>query len=111
MAVSGIRVLAYCAWTRRDRFIATTAFALGLASLTVPNWFSYIFTYKGNNVGLNGLIQAVVLIVEECYLIAGLVAVVLNATLPDEPEEEKTQSEVERMEWNQPGTMIGPVAA
>lgn len=106
VAVSGIRVLAYAKWTRRDRFIATAAFALGFASLTVPSWFSYVFTYEGSNKGLSGLIQAIVLIVEEPYLIAALVAVVLNATLADEYEEPEVH-EPEEMEWNQPAPMSG----
>jgi NCS2 family nucleobase:cation symporter-2 len=109
VAVSGVRVLAYAKWTRRDRFIATTCFALGLASLCVPNWFSYIFTYKGSNAGLNGLIQAVILIVEEPYLIAALVGVGLNATLPDEPEDEKPEGEAEGRDWNEPPTLVGPL--
>lgn len=100
VAVSGIRVLAYAKWTRRDRFIATCAFALGLASLCVPTWFDYIFTYSGSNAGLRGLLDAIVLIVEEPYLIAALLAVFLNATLADEMEEPEGQAE--GLEWNNP---------
>lgn len=84
VAVSGIRIMAFSAWTRRDRFIATAAFALGLASLVNKSWFSYIFTYKGDNAGLKGLFQAIVLIVQEPYLIAAVVAVFLNLVLPKE---------------------------
>lgn len=87
VTVSGIRVLSYTKWSRRDRFIATAAIALGMASLTVPDWFSYIFTYKGDNKGIKGLIQAVILIVEEPYLIAAIVGAVLNASLPVDIEE------------------------
>jgi NCS2 family nucleobase:cation symporter-2 len=92
-------------WTRRDRFIATCAFALGLASLCVPTWFNYIFTYKGDNAGLKGLIEAVVLIVEEPYLISALLAVFLNATLPAEFEEET--KEAGHHEWNTPVPLVG----
>lgn len=52
VTTSGVRVLAYCKWTRRDRFIATVGIALGMASLCVPEWFSYFFTYTGSNGGL-----------------------------------------------------------
>lgn len=104
VAVSGIRVLAYCKWTRRDRFIATCAFALGLASLCVPEWFNYIFTYEGDNVGLRGFLDAIVLIVEEPYLISALLAVLLNATLADEYEE--PEGEGEGKEWNQPAPLL-----
>ena len=107
VAVSGVRVLAYAKWTRRDRFIATAAFSFGLAPLAVPNWFSYFFTYSGNNKGLSGLIQAIVLIVEESYLIAGLIAVTLNAVLPEEKEEDHVIERAEIAEWNQPGTLMG----
>ncbi|CAK9785486.1 nucleoside transporter [Cutaneotrichosporon oleaginosum] len=91
VAVSGIRIMAFAEWTRRDRFIATAAFALGLASLVSPDWFSYIFTYKGENKALQGFLQALVLVVEEAYLIAALVGVFLNLVLPwdheDAPDE------------------------
>jgi xanthine/uracil permease len=92
-------------WTRRDRFIATCAFALGLASLCVPTWFNYIFTYEGDNAGLKGLIEAVILIVEEPYLISALLAVFLNATLPAEFEEE-TKEAAHHHEWNTPVPLV-----
>lgn len=55
-----------------------------MASLTVPDWFSYIFTYKGDNKGISGLIQAVELIVEEPYLVSAILGSFLNAVIPDE---------------------------
>ncbi|EST06880.1 Xanthine/uracil/vitamin C permease [Kalmanozyma brasiliensis GHG001] len=88
VAVAGIRIMAYAKWDRRARFIATAGMSLGLASLTVPSWFSYFFTYKGSNAGLKGLIQAIVLIVEEPYLISSVLAILLNAVLPAEMEDE-----------------------
>jgi uric acid-xanthine permease len=84
VAISGIRVMAYAKWDRRARFIATCGMSLGLASLCVPTWFDYFFTYSGNNQGLKGLIQAIVLVVEEPYLIAALIGISLNAVLPEE---------------------------
>ncbi|WVW84414.1 hypothetical protein I302_106448 [Kwoniella bestiolae CBS 10118] len=108
VATSGLRVLAYAKWTRRDRFIATVGVALGLASLTVPSWFSYLFTYKGTSAGKKGLIQAVVLVVEEPYLISALVMCVLNITLPDEEPEAGSSSTIEeKKEWNEPGSLAG----
>ncbi|KAL1407939.1 hypothetical protein Q8F55_004736 [Vanrija albida] len=107
VAVAGVRVLAYAKWSRRDRFIATPAFAFGLASLCVPNWFDYIFTYHGDNKGLKGLIEAVVLVVAEPYLISALIAAILNCSLPtDMEEDEPVQSEEERKTWNQPASLV-----
>ena len=66
----------------------------------MPTWFNYIFTYKGDNAGKRGLIEAVILIVEEPYLISALLAVFLNATLSDDNEE--VEGEGEGKEWNRP---------
>lgn len=93
VAVSGLRIMAFAAWTRRERFIATTAFALGLASLVNKTWFTYIFTYQGDNGGPKGFFQAIVLVVQEPYLLAAVVAVFLNLVLPREPENAVVQPE------------------
>lgn len=85
VSVSGVRIMAFAEWSRRERFIATAAFALGLASLVNKTWFSYIFTYNGPNTGLKGFLQAITLVVQEPYLIAAVVAVFLNLVLPHEP--------------------------
>jgi NCS2 family nucleobase:cation symporter-2 len=67
-----------------------------------PDWFSYFFTYEGDNKGLAGLTEAVVLVVEEPYLIAGLIAVTLNAALPMEKDDVAgPTSEEGRRAWNQ----------
>lgn len=95
VAVSGIRVMAYAKWDRRARFIATCGLSLGLASLCVPSWFDYFFTYSGTNQGLKGLIQAVVLVVEEPYLIAAIVGISLNAVLPEESAFDPTPASIE----------------
>lgn len=88
VAVSGIRIMAFAKWTRRDRFIATTSCALGLASLVSPHWFNYIFTYNGPNTSLRGFLDAIILIVEEPYLISSIIGVFLNLVLPAEIEDD-----------------------
>jgi NCS2 family nucleobase:cation symporter-2 len=122
VAISGIRVMAYAHWDRRARFIATCGMSLGLASLCVPNWFNYFFTYSGGNNGLKGLIQAIVLIVEEPYLIASLVGIALNAVLPHEEKqvtpasleeassstghEDRKEAPAADETWNNPGPVL-----
>lgn len=93
VAVSGIRIMAFAKWTRRDRFIATSSCALGLASLVSPNWFSFIFTYHGKNTALRGFLDAVVLIVEEPYLISSIIGVFLNLVLAEEREDATSDPE------------------
>lgn len=84
---------------------------------------TYFFTYSGNNSGLKGLIEAVVLIVEEPYLIASLIGIFLNIVLPHEKasqmgdtsadsssmsdsNEEGIKEDVNQETWNQPGPVL-----
>jgi NCS2 family nucleobase:cation symporter-2 len=98
VAVSGIRVIATIDFTRRNRFVLTASFSLGMAATLVPNWFSNFFTYSGNNHALQGLLQAVELVMENGFAITALLGVILNQFLPDEPDEE------EPTVWNSNGS-------
>jgi NCS2 family nucleobase:cation symporter-2 len=82
VSVAGLRILTYVTWSRRTRFIATTSLSLGFASIVVPDWFSYFFTYAGPNTALAGFLNALTLIVEESYLITMIIAIPLNLLLP-----------------------------
>ncbi|KAF7729357.1 hypothetical protein EC973_004613 [Apophysomyces ossiformis] len=84
VTVSGIRILAYLPWTRRDRFIVTCSLALGLGVMLAPGWFSNVFKYNGDNEGLKGLINAVVTVVNTGYCIGSLMAIFLNLVVPKE---------------------------
>lgn len=84
VTVSGIRILAYLPWTRRDRFIATSALALGLGVTLCPGWFSHVFTYKGGNESLQGFLNAVETVVDTGYCIGSLSAIFLNLVVPHE---------------------------
>ncbi|ORY73114.1 Xanthine/uracil/vitamin C permease [Leucosporidium creatinivorum] len=82
VAVAGIRILAMVKWTRRTRFIATASLSLGFASVVQPDWFSNFFTYSGDNAALSGFLNALVLIVEEGYLLALIIGIPLNLVIP-----------------------------
>ncbi|PWY65966.1 Xanthine/uracil permease [Aspergillus heteromorphus CBS 117.55] len=88
VAVSGIRIISTVPFTRRNRFILTAAFAVGMGATLVSDWFDYFFTYSGNNRGLTGLIDAVELIMENGFAITALLGLILNLILPEDPEEE-----------------------
>ena len=47
------------------------------------SWFSYVFTYHGPNRGLSSFYSAIELIMANGYLIAALLALVLNLVLPE----------------------------
>lgn len=130
VAVSGIRIMATVPFTRRTRFILTAGFSLGFGATLVPNWFSYVFTYSGNNHALLGFYNAIVLVLETGFAITAFLTLVLNLMLPEEIEDEETpevtadavDEEADKEEWsrirrskeldveNKPSSEITPAA-
>jgi NCS2 family nucleobase:cation symporter-2 len=108
VAVSGIRIMATVPFTRRTRFILTAGFSLGFGATLVPNWFSYVFTYSGNNHALLGFYNAIVLVLETGFAITAFLTLVLNLMLPEEIEDEETpeitadavDEEADKEEWS-----------
>lgn len=92
VAVSGLRIIATVPFTRRTRFILTAALALGFGAILVPDWFSYVFTYTGDNKAKQGFFDAIVLVLETGFAVTAFVAVALNLVLPQEDVEEETES-------------------
>ena len=88
VAVSGLRIVATVPFTRRNRFVLTCALCVGFGATLVPEWFSYVFTYNGGNRALSGFLEAIELVMETGYVVAGFVATVVNLVLPEEVEEE-----------------------
>lgn len=100
VTVSGIRILAYLDWTRRDRFIITCSLALGLGVTLVPSWFTHVFKYSGDNAALKGFLSAIETIVDTGYCIGSLMSIFLNLVIPAEwgPETMKEIEEKKREE-------------
>ncbi|KAL4076444.1 permease family-domain-containing protein [Scleroderma yunnanense] len=85
VVVSGIRVLSYVHYTRRDRFILAAAMSFGFGNLLVPDIFTFLFQgVKNPNSGLQGFFNSITIILSTPFLSAGLVAVILNLILPQE---------------------------
>lgn len=82
VAVSGLRIISTCKFTRRDRFVLTAALLPGFGAILVPDWFSYFFTYKGNNHALTGFLDAIIVIMESSYALGGIISTILNLVLP-----------------------------
>ncbi|KIY68433.1 xanthine/uracil permease [Cylindrobasidium torrendii FP15055 ss-10] len=96
VVVSGVRVLSYIRFTRRERFILAGALSFGLGDLLVPDIFEHLFEGVNNpNKGLTGLFDSITIILSTPFLSAGLVACVLNLILPAEQPEtmERVNSE------------------
>jgi uric acid-xanthine permease len=92
VAISGIRIISTVPFTRRTRFILTASMSLGFGATLVPTWFSYVFTYSGDNHALSGFLDAIVLVVETGFAVNALVAIILNLLLPQEDEAEEIES-------------------
>jgi uracil-xanthine permease len=92
VTVSGIKIIAGIPFTRRNRFILTAAVSLGFGATLVPDWFSYVFTYDGDNKAKKGFLDAIVLVMETGFAVTALIAIVLNLLLSEEDELEETES-------------------
>lgn len=62
--------------------------SLGFGATLVPSWFSYVFTYKGDNHALQGFFNAIVLVMETGFAITAFLAIFLNLILDEEIEDE-----------------------
>lgn len=87
VAVSGLRIITTTPFTRRDRFVYTCTLMFGLGAVLVPDWFSYFFTYAGDNHALEGFLNAIQLIMETGFAVTGFLGVILNLLLPQESDD------------------------
>ncbi|TFK94677.1 Xanthine/uracil permease [Polyporus arcularius HHB13444] len=89
VATSGVRVLSYNRFTRRDRFVLAAAFSFGIGDLLVPDIFMHLFDGVSHpNKGLQGLFDSITIILSTPFLMSGLVALVLNLILPQEDSDD-----------------------
>ncbi|KAJ6063682.1 hypothetical protein N7499_012362 [Penicillium canescens] len=87
VAVSGLRIIASVEFTRRNRFILTASFSIGMGVTLVPEWFAYFFTYSGDNHALEGLLNACDLVMENGFAVAALLGIFLNLFIPEEADD------------------------
>ncbi|KAG9247788.1 permease family-domain-containing protein, partial [Calycina marina] len=92
VAASGLRIISTVPFTRRTRFILTASLAVGAGAILVPSWFSYVFTYTGDNKAKAGFFDAIVLVMETGFAIAAFTSVALNLLLPMEDVAEENES-------------------
>lgn len=87
VAVSGLKIISSTPFTRRDRFVLTCSLLPGFGAILVPNWFDYVFTYSGDNHALTGFYNAIVLVMETGFAVAGFIGVFLNLFIPQEADD------------------------
>ncbi|KAI0265214.1 Xanthine/uracil permease [Gloeopeniophorella convolvens] len=99
VATSGLRVLSFARFTRRDRFVLAAALSFGFGDLLVPDIFAHLFDNVNAGKGLKGLLDSITIILSTPFLSAGIVAAVLNLILPQEGppsgEDEDDESSVD----------------
>ena len=78
VAVSGVRVLAYNRFTRRDRFVLAAALSFGLGDILVSDFLTYLFAgVRTNNKGLQGFLDSITIVLSTpCKLAAFLCGLV-----------------------------------
>jgi uric acid-xanthine permease len=88
VAVSGIAIVVKgVKFDRRSRFILTAGLAIGYGATLVPTYFSYVFKYNGDNKGLKGFLDAIVLVMQTGFAVTAVICMILNLTLPEEIED------------------------
>ena len=107
VAVSGIRIISTIPFTRRNRFILTAAMSIGFGATLVPTWFSYVFTYSGDNHALEGFFNAIELVMETGFAVTAFLALILNLMLAEEIEDEAVDitantvdEQADQQEWD-----------
>ncbi|KAJ7243214.1 xanthine/uracil permease [Mycena rebaudengoi] len=101
VAVSGLRVLSYNKYTRRDRFVLAAALSFGVGDLLGPGLFTHLFDEVNNpNNALQGYFNSITIILSTpcVVLAAGIVAVILNLILPKEQpsNDDKEDADLEK---------------
>lgn len=89
VATSGIRIISTVPFTRRTRFILTASLAVGFGATLVPDWFTYVFTYDGNNHALLGFFNAIELVLQTGFAVTAFLSLILNLILPEEIEDDE----------------------
>ncbi|KAI5371182.1 putative nucleobase cation symporter 2 family [Septoria linicola] len=106
IAISGMRILATIAWTRRNRFILSASFGLGLLDIVVPEWFSQVLAYNGTNVQLMGFLEGINLMVETPFILSMIVAVLLNTIMPRDRREQLALSPLSERSSESVGAVV-----
>ncbi|KAJ7866486.1 xanthine/uracil permease [Mycena leptocephala] len=98
VTVSGLRVLSFNKYTRRDRFVLAAAMSFGIGDLLAPQMFTHLFDGVNNpNSALEGT----------PFLAAGIVAVFLNLILPVEYHEIADSADADVDGEKEPGSPGG----
>ena len=100
IAVSGIKVMTTHGIDRRSRFIMAIAGSFGIGTITVPQWFTsgnWLDCVSIEDPFQRGVCDAVIITLSTGYAVGCLVALLLNAILPAEEEDELGEDESQNL--------------
>ncbi|KAI5450039.1 hypothetical protein NCC49_003801 [Naganishia albida] len=84
---SGIRILSYLKWGRKERFVLAASLTFGMGNMLASGWFEHLFDdVSSTSKGLNGFLSSITIIISAPYLSAFLVGCILWNILPDDEE-------------------------
>ncbi|KAF9431945.1 hypothetical protein BGZ76_011500 [Entomortierella beljakovae] len=98
VVVSGIRILSFLKWTRRERFIIAAAMTLGMGTSLVPGVLTHMFHYGGSNAFVKSLINSANIVLDTGFALGAIVSCILNALLPETPAAPTPEKEIQDME-------------
>ncbi|KAG0315064.1 hypothetical protein BGZ99_007694 [Dissophora globulifera] len=82
VVVSGIRILSFLPWTRRERFIVAASLSLGLGTSLVPGVLTHMITYTGSSEFLSSVITSVNIVLDTGFALGAIISCILNGLLP-----------------------------
>ncbi|KAI8362537.1 purine permease [Mortierella sp. GBAus27b] len=85
VVVSGIRILSFLPWTRRERFIVASALTLGMGTSLVPGVLTHMISYHGDNAFLSSLANSANIVLDTGFALGAIISCLLNALLPANP--------------------------
>ncbi|KAI8068396.1 permease family-domain-containing protein [Gongronella butleri] len=78
---SGLSILAYLKFDRRERVISAVSLSVALGVAMVPNWFTYVLPTSSNPV-VQGILSTIETICTTPFIIAAVLSIALNLTMP-----------------------------
>ncbi len=97
MTISGLKMISETRWTRRDRFILSVAFAVGLGLVIVPDTFQH-FIPEARNGFIEALRQSLKIILRSGFTAGSMLTVILNLCVPEAEDYYQQESELENLE-------------
>ncbi|KAG0238644.1 hypothetical protein BGW41_008118 [Actinomortierella wolfii] len=82
--VSGVRILSFLKWTRRDRFIVASSFVFGFGAALVKDVFTKMVTYTGSSTFVSSLADSAKIVLSSGFCLGAMIAMVLNLLLPED---------------------------